>query len=232
MQVCSRRPPPASPRASRKFASSELRDSESGGSDISDKSSLLASETNERRSGSCPSATAAGSRGKTCAKKPAGASGSIAPVSTPVSSSSNLATRRPSQKSPSNPLANPIAEEVLETTTISNNQQQHESSEQVSPSAKCSLLVSSHDDNLEKMNNVQNGLSPEQRENGNPPTSIVPNETDVVETNKSSPQDNNAKLQVVANKIKGKSTRGDSTDALLSDEDKSPNDENNSSSIE
>ncbi len=218
VQVCSRRPPPASPRASRKFASSELRDSESGGSDISDKSSLLTSDggSSERRAGS----SSVASRGKTCAKKPAGPTATASTTSTSPVSSSNVGTRRPSPKSPSNPLTNPILEEVPETQT--NNQ---DSVEVSSPAKleKSSLLV--HDDNLEKMN-VQNGLSPEQRENGNPPTSIVPNETEVVETNKSSSQDHNAK---VANKTKGKSTRGDSTDALLSDEDKSPNDENNPS---
>ena len=224
VQVCSRRPPPASPRASRKFASSELRDSESGGSDISDKSSLLASDggsTSERRVG-CSSVA---SRGKTCAKKPAGAT--AASTTTPLSNVVVVGSRRPSPKSPSNPLANPILEEVLETQTNNQDTSVEVSSSSPAKLEKSSLLV--HDDNLEKMN-VQNGLSPEQRENGNPPTSIVPNETEVVETNKSPspPQDNNATKVVVANKIKGKSTRGDSTDALLSDEDKSPNDENNS----
>jgi len=196
VQVCSRRPPPASPRASRKFTSSELRDSESGGSDISDKSSLLTGDGGNSERRGCSSSAV--SRGKTCAKKPAGATGSTT-TSTPSPVTSILGTRRPSPKSPSNPLASlPILE-------------------------KSSLLV--QDDSLEKMN-VQNGLSPEQRENGNPPTSIVPSETDVVETNKSSSQDNNAKVAI---KIKGKSTRGDSTDALLSDEEKSQNDENNAS---
>lgn len=218
VQVCSRRPPPASPRASRKFTSSELRDSESGGSDISDKSSLLTGDggNGEKRA----SSSSAVSRGKTCARKPAGATGSTA-MSTPAPAvSSILGTRRPSPKSPSDPLANPILEELAETQ--SNN---HDSAD-VSNTAvldKSSLLV--QDDNLEKMN-VQNGLSPEQRENGNPPTSIVPNETNIVETNRSSSQDNNEK---VAMKMKGKSSRGDSTDALLSDEEKSPNDENNPS---
>ncbi|XP_046460817.1 serine/threonine-protein kinase BRSK2-like [Daphnia pulex] len=236
VQVCSRRPPPASPRASRKFTSSELRDSESGGSDISDKSSLLTSELggNSERARGCTS-SAAVSRGKTCAKKPAGATSSTTAATTTATpvSTSILGTRRPSPKSPpSNPLANPILEEVLETQQQSqSNNQQQDSVEVVGSSLpileKSSLLV--QDDSLEKMN-VQNGLSPEQRENGNPPTSIVPpNETDVVETNKSSSQqDNNAKV-APAIKIKGKSTRGDSTDALLSDEEKSQNDENNAS---
>lgn len=236
VQVCSRRPPPASPRASRKFTSSELRDSESGGSDISDKSSLLTSELggNSERARGCTS-SAAVSRGKTCAKKPAGATSSTTAATTTAApvSTSILGTRRPSPKSPpSNPLANPILEEVLETQQQSqSNNQQQDSVEVVGSSLpileKSSLLV--QDDSLEKMN-VQNGLSPEQRENGNPPTSIVPpNETDVVETNKSSSQqDNNAKV-APAIKIKGKSTRGDSTDALLSDEEKSQNDENNAS---
>jgi hypothetical protein len=218
VQVCSRRPPPASPRASRKFTSSELRDSESGGSDISDKSSLLTSDGGNSERRGCSSSAV--SRGKTCAKKPAGATGSTT-TSTPSPVSSILGNRRPSPKSPSNPLANPILEEVLETQ--SNNQDSVEVSSSLPILEKSSLLV--QDDSLEKMN-VQNGLSPEQRENGNPPTSIVPNETDVVETNKSSSQDNNTKVAI---KIKGKSTRGDSTDALLSDEEKSQNDENNAS---
>lgn len=212
VQVCSRRPPPASPRASRKFASSELRDSESGGSDISDKSSLLTNESgnSEKR------ASSMASRGKTCAKKPVG--GSTTSTSTPPVSSSNLSTWRQTPNSPSNPLANPIMEEVPEM------QPNNQDSVEVGSPTQTSLLA--HQDNLEKMN-VQNGLSPEQRENGNPPTSIVSNETEVVETNKTTtPQDNNAK---VVNKNKGKSTRGDSTDALLSDEDKSPSDENNPS---
>ena len=217
VQVCSRRPPPASPRASRKFTSSELRDSESGGSDISDKSSLLTGDGGNSERRGCSSSAV--SRGKTCAKKPAGATGSTT-TSTPSPVTSILGTRRPSPKSPSNPLANPILEEVLDTQP--NNQDSVEVGS-LPILEKSSLLV--QDDSLEKMN-VQNGLSPEQRENGNPPTSIVPSETDVVETNKSSSQDNNAKVAI---KIKGKSTRGDSTDALLSDEEKSQNDENNAS---
>lgn len=246
VQVCSRRPPPASPRASRKFASSELRDSESGGSDISDKSSLLAGD--ERRIGT-PS-----SRGKTACptKKPAAAtlsaptavvtSVAAAGAATSPSAISNAATsRRTTPKSPSNPLVHSIAEEVLEAQQTNNQQQQlllHDATEVEGGGGSNSaakldkssnLLV--HDDNLEKMN-VQNGLSPDQRENGNPPASIVMPISEITDdstTSKSSP-DNNAKL---ASKSKGKSTRGDSTDALLSgDEDKSPsNDENNPSTM-
>ena len=72
MQVCSRRPPPASPRASRKFASSEVSESESCGSDVSDKLSLLGSAAQTAdRSGDKGTPVLVGgsnsSRGKTCA---------------------------------------------------------------------------------------------------------------------------------------------------------------------
>jgi hypothetical protein len=73
--------------------------------------------------------------------------------------------------------------------------------------------------------NVQNGLNSvtEQRENGNPPPSIVPREdTDTVETNKSLSEE-----KLTNSKPKNKSARCDSTDALLSDEEKSLVDENN-----
>ena len=70
------------------------------------------------------------------------------------------------------------------------------------------------DDHLEKMN-VQNGLCAEERENGNSLTTIVP-----MEDRKAKPN--------LANKSRVKSPRGDSTDALLGDDDKSSFDENNS----
>lgn len=236
--MCSRRPPPASPRASRKFASSELRDSESGGSDISDKSSLLAGGENAERRIGTPSSTS--SRGKTCPpnKKPA------ATLSTPATSAaspSQTAGRRTTPKSPSNSLANSIAEEVPEAQPLPVNNQDVDAqvntpaaSQQSDQSNMVLVAVNDDDDNLEKMN-VQNGLSPDQRqENGNPPASIVPSTADETESSSSTstgPQDNNM-AKMVVNRVKGKSTRGDSTDALLSGEDdKSPNDENNPSSM-
>jgi len=68
--------------------------------------------------------------------------------------------------------------------------------------------------------NVQNGLFPEERENGNNSlTSIVKMESDLTSVKGS---------QSELNKTKAKSSRGDSTDALLGDDDKLSFDENNS----
>ena len=124
-------------------------------------------------------------------------------------------------KSPCNPPANPILEEVPETQPQQNNQ---EIEEMTCPSLQDTSNLVILDDNLEKMN-VQNGLNSitEQRENGNPPPSIVPREnTDTVETNKSLSEE-----KLTNSKSKNKSARCDSTDALLSDEEKSLVDENN-----
>lgn len=218
--MCSRRPPPASPRASRKFNTSEIRDSESGGSDISEKLSLLSDDgsSNERRNTSVGSSSAAAARGKTCAKKGTAASPvQSAKPATPI-------PRRPSTKSPPNPPANPIPEEVAETQQPSgpNNQTEDGSSHAKVSDSSSEPTV---DDNLGKMN-VQNGLSPEQRSetNGNPPVTTIVSDTSssVAETTSSSSQDGIAKL---SNKSKVKSARCDSTDALI--DDKSPVDENN-----
>ena len=192
VQVCSRRPPPASPRASRKFASSEIRDSESGGSDVSEKLSLLATESGnsseKRASTSSASAIASANKGKTCAKKTtainSGATQSL--PGSPKTALPNPVVRRPSTKSPSNPPVNPILEEVTEIQPSQlNNQELVEVTTCTSKQDTSNLVIL--DDNLEKMN-VQNGLSSDQRENGNPPSSIVPREeiTDTtVEANKS-----------------------------------------------
>ena len=225
VQVCSRRPPPASPRASRKFASSEIRDSESGGSDLSEKLSLLSGESANSSEKRVALSSASANKGKTCVKKSTvvntTAVGSPLPGSPKPASPANPVVRRPSTKSPCNPPANPILEEVPETQPQQNNQ---EIEEMTCPSLQDTSNLVILDDNLEKMN-VQNGLNSitEQRENGNPPPSIVPREnTDTVETNKSLSEE-----KLTNSKSKNKSARCDSTDALLSDEEKSLVDENN-----
>lgn len=237
VQVCSRRPPPASPRASRKFASSELRDSESGGSDVSDKLSLLAADNAaDRRSAA---------RVKSCgvARKSSPVSAVAAATSSSSSSTGGDTTpRRPSPKtSPNQPSNHSIAEEVpdvLHQPTKANNHPAEPATidtQESSNQQQQQQQVMNEQNNLEKMN-VQNGMSSEQRgDNGNaPPASIVPppvnNETDTT-TSSSSPPDGTAAVvkALTGNKSsnKSRSTRGDSTDALLSDEDKSPVDENN-----
>ena len=79
--------------------------------------------------------------------------------------------------------------------------------------------MTSRDDHLEKMN-VQNGLFPEECENGNNSLSSIVKMESNLTSGKSSPSEQN--------KTKSKSTRGDSTDALLGDDDKLSFDENNS----
>lgn len=117
MQVCSRRPPPASPRASRKFASSEVSESESCGSDVSDKLSLLGSAAQTAdRSGDKGTPVLVGgsnsSRGKTCASSASAAAKKTSAVgvggNTPASKSVPPASSTTRRTQPSRPA--PILE--------------------------------------------------------------------------------------------------------------------------
>jgi len=239
VQVCSRRPPPASPRASRKFASTEIRDSESGGSDVSDKLSLLAAESSSSSSSERRAAvqSSAAGRGKSyCPKKSATPSTSSAMSTSTSKNPPSLPERTLPKTPPKTPTSrNETLEELSSIQQQQQQQQQPQQQQQQQQTSKsCSnqdqlelQIISSspsettsRDDNLEKMN-VQNGLFPEERENGNNSlTSIVKMESDLT-SGKSSPPE--------MNKTKAKSTRGDSTDALLSsDDDKLTFDENNS----
>jgi len=256
VQVCSRRPPPASPRASRKFASTEIRDSESGGSDVSDKLSLLSAAENssDRSRSAVPSA----GRGKSYSAKKTNATATPtppAPVAAPatatatptatetaasssVASSSTSSTSSASSTSKSSPslperalakvpatpntVANPIPKsrdtfEDLSQQPQQQQQQQQTELEIISKEEK----RESRDEDLEKMN-VQNGLFPEERENGNSLTSIV-------KMGSGSCGSCDSTTAVGKTSVKSSSSRAESTDALLADEDKLLSfDENNS----
>lgn len=195
VQVCSRRPPPASPRASRKFPSNEIRDSESGGSDNSDKLSLLTND-GERSQGSSV-------KSKGGAKKP-----SSMPA-TPSQLSQDEASNRPSPKSP----VAAIPEESKEKESSGAQTNQDVAITVSKETSKSQILLDNNSDN----SNSQNGV--EKHENGNSPAAAE-------KENGESACDN---VRTKVTKPKTRSCRGDSTDALLSDEEKSSSVDENAS---
>ena len=193
MQVCSRRPPPASPRASRKFPSNEIRDSESGGSDNSDKLSLLTTEGSSVKS-------------KGGAKKP-----SSMPA-TPSQLSQDEASNRPSPKPP----VAVIPEESKEKESSGAQTNQDVAITVPKESSKPQISLDGNSDT----SNTQNGV--EKMENGNSPAAAG-----AEKENGETANCDNARTKVT--KPKTRSCRGDSTDALLSDEEKSSSVDENAS---